>query len=555
MRNNACALALFLTFFFYPFVIAATPLETEVNQVRKDLRELRKLLNEHYSLGDIKKDMWAYDYKKSIDDQISGLKRRKDPISFEEYKRILKECLYESGDIGLDVLFRDSSYYCLPFRLYPVDGKYIVNISSCDAIDPGDELVSLDGLTPLEFLQALKRSPPKKILEEKHFEHIGFDTAKKDAWEVAFAKREDHQVARDITTIYGATSLVPSNEEVELVFKKPFNPETQYSVTLKWRRGTFDNFDGLASAEAERPYPYVLKEYTRNGITISAIHMKSLFFPKGENFSFYRELYAFIENAKQNADSLLLDLRGIKGGFPTNSLFLYGALCSPINPNKIRQTSYHAEEYARAQKRKDYCGGQLSTTLELMSLETEQTTSNPEYRFLQCLESVFNSLWNEYHYYVNEYKPNKSVQIFLSDDDSSLVDGFFPNLPSIPLYILQDSETSGEAETLIQLLKFHSHVTTAGELTKGHTSYFSTIDSFSNEKVARLWVTSSTPLIMDKHSNAVEYVDGVGIMPDIPISLTTQDLNQILSEGARGPLLIKKDLIKQKLVDHIFSTH
>ncbi|MEM6735995.1 MAG: S41 family peptidase [Bacteroidota bacterium] len=463
---------LFITLLFPSIVLSQKPLTKE--QVLEDYKVLKNvLIKGHPSLYDFTaKPEWD---RLFIDFEESTLKTIKNDN--ELYKSIIELTDYvRDGHLIVMHPPVDSIPNLFPLLLKIIEGQFYTDTDDF-GIPVGSEIVSIDGIEGMELRKRLLKYAPSD----------GFNTSKKDRQvEREFGILLFYEFGAKST--YQVTYKTPANQEIiRHIESQPFESMGKRFIKRNSYFSIYHHRENKAdfvknTLGKKEPFLYFIDSMNTAVLTLNTFGLNQ------EKFQLeLKELFKEIKRKK--VEQLVIDIRQNEGGYPENSneAFSYIAKESFVQPK-----SQHV------------------ITSQLPHKEHSQEIIN-DYTY----ESFFEQ------YFQNSSQIENEWVIYAPEDEASMAPikkGFEGQV-----YVLVGGKTFSAGSTFALNCK-NQGITLIGEETGGgyysHTGGYPVIYELPHSKIKMMM----SYVKVKKYVKDETVKKGTGVIPDVEVNLTVQDL-------------------------------
>lgn len=529
----------------------------EKEDVAFGLQMLDRAFASQYALKSWKYRLYGWKHDEILNQSLNRLQSEGEHLCMQEAHYYFKDYILSANDAHLGVQLLFNQYYFLPFTLTAIENRYFVSFSNIDEVPVGDEVLKIDGLSPIDFARANRLIGPQspKQLFQKNNAPL---SPKKDDW-VQKAVSREHEVAF-------SDSVIPRAPSSSRIHTGRISIETRSH--LSEINTTRNQVIFLSSQPPQKLLDSDLIEsrsYSINGKKVSYIQLKDFSFDDDLFLNYIETLenypsdkthlvplikrslcYSVFSAAKEarKGDAIIIDLRGNPGGTLhclhfILSLFIDRPIRGPVfaikntQKNLMRsqkQAELYSEWYSIARKRldclvddEDYCDFTHSLLLHFQNLS--ETTKK--------LAAAFETTFSE-----------KKKGIFVEPTDHHFIEPAIGLDALPPLYILIDGGSTSAADIFPATLQSAQIAKVAGTLSCGATGRVTRYDQVFGSTLEEARITDAFTLIPEQ--NRLRIIEDIGVIPNIELKLSLQDLSD-----QEGELFKTEDPILQKLLDNI----
>lgn len=516
--------------------IAASADFVEREELKDGLYSLNHLYKSNYTLKKWKKKIFGWTPDGQLQKQLHRLDHHQTPLSFDDVKSYYLDYYLPLADLHLSVIFNDEKLHLLPVSFSVVDHKIVVNKSSVEKILPGDELIAVDGISPLLYARKQYWIPSNE------YQVTNSSTPRFQKWRALSRHRELEFFCNRISVVKGLIFPGPSSDSLELTFQRTGSTGNKELFTERtdWQRSNLQEYwsKNLKQSEAEDSKPFSLKFLKEKEKTIALFQIKTFAFDLSIDQPILFELFHSIKKARTESDAIIIDLRNNGGGNAITCAFI--ASCFINEPHIFMRDVQNpsCRNYLVAYMRNQLSEESVAKIRKLVMSSDDLGENLPVYQaFLNLYQNT--ASWEKS--FIDQYGKQEKKKLIKT---ICQVSPSIPDAPSPKIFVLQNFRSVSASEIFSAFMQSSGTAKVAGTLSAGATSIVQGFSIGAHKGVLGGSITVGFTLIDEKGKERI--IEDIGVVPDIEIALERQDL--FPKEGSK-----KEDPILSKLVHHITS--
>lgn len=515
-----------------PFQRAERKIEKEV--VREGLIELQGRMQQSYCLRAWKEYLHGWDGKKELDSLLKRLKAEGPLLSLNDAKRYYLDFLLSAHDPHLHLSFTGSTIASLPISMIYVEDRYLIDYSEDKQLQVGDEVVLIDGLSPIDFARKMRKIAPKRNF-----------TAPQSQWLYKQIEEREAELASRCTFFHETYHLLPKKNNVAITIR-PKGANHIESHTLHWSRRRLPPHH----LPNTRSFEFSQKECAEKRIGI--IHLDSF---TEDTYPLLKELYFSIGRLRKASDAIILDLRNNRGGSPLMGLFV--AQCLVDTPLAVFEDIYPTTRESLSTLEMFDQNRKLNTIDLRKSLfedpdQKGQKEDQGKQEEIQESWSMWRGTLKRYIDFslISSRENLRAAKEAIERREPYYMTKTSPLLPALyaaampPLYILVNASSASCSEVIAYLLQKNKGAKVLGTLTRGITGGIDTFEFSPHWGLERVSIT--TTLCCFRSVPNREMIEDIGVIPDYRINFKLEDLSP-----ERGRLFKEKSLWLSKALARI----
>lgn len=490
------------------------------SEVRQGLIELASDMDQHYILKEWKKEFYGWDVYEERDLLLKRLESEAPYLSFERAKTYYLDLFLSAKDQHLGFRFTQQRLAALPFGMICIEGRYFVSCSQDPRLKIGDEIVAMDGLSPLSYARERRVVAPDRSPRKPLQESISKLIEKREALLASFC-----------TVLDGACNSLPEKRSIMITTRPKGSEQIEFHL-LYWSFPRLPSGTAVLNGLTSEAEPLTVSRRTVQGKEFGIISLSSFC---NFDYQFAKKFYFAVGKLRKECDALVLDLQDNGGGNEETGLFVAHCLSdrptssfSHIAIATSDQLVMRKKAYSDYRKFREELNRQLSSDGPTVTSSEENKCfcAEKEWKRWESTLSRFTA-----HFVRNKENNLRELEGVLAEKKTHACANQLMMKPALyedpmpPLYVQVNNLSASCSEVTTYLLQQELGAKVIGGLTLGVTAG---APSVGYEFAPHWGITGySIPSVLFYNPNSPgrKIIEDIGVIPDCHLSLKLSDLS------------------------------
>lgn len=506
----------------------------EKSEIKDGLCSFYHLFKSHYALKSWKKKIFGWTPQSQLNKQMQRLDDRTSTLSLDDVKSFYSGFYLPLGDHHLSISYEDQRQFYFPLQLIATEDKILVRSDYSASIKAGDQLVAINGLSPLLYGKKMLWIPSNE------YQVSGGKSKRFQQWRELARHRELSFLSRKLRRVHGSSSPCPQSKDLQLTFQRS-NASGEHLVfteQLEWieKEQTFQPKCSTREKQ-KKPDPFFLRIIEHQGKRVGLFRIDTFSFPLDEAQPTLFNLYDTICKARSESDAIVVDLRNNGGGYGETAAFIASCLI-----DRQHVFMYDMDRPSYRQRFLQTKRNELNTLhiQQLVEKIYSLTGDDPQLPTLKAFLAHQKHLQSRSRAFIDQYESQEKRKLICTELS---VSPSIENAPLPPIYVLQNAFSGSASEIFSAFMQSSGSAKVAGTLSAGATGWVREYAFHPHRGVGKCRITGGFTLIEENGRKRI--IEDIGVVPDLDIGFEASDLPRMKED---------KDPILSKLIQKIIAS-